>query len=117
MCSINRLNRITASRHRGGDAADADRIRAGPGLGMVVRRRSPEPLDTDRRQRHHRCGGGARNSRTDVRANAESTGLRSHSEPRIILEQTDKLPAEFSVSVASVEEIGLIVPRIKDPFS
>jgi hypothetical protein len=58
-------HRITASRHRGGDAADADRVRAGPGLGAAVRRRSPEPLDTDRRQRHHRCGGGARDPRTD----------------------------------------------------
>jgi hypothetical protein len=86
---------VTASGHRGGDAADADRIRAGPGLGVAVRRRSPEPLDTDRWQRHHHCGGGARNPRTDEqiapRANAGAAGLRCHSAPRIILEQIGKL--------------------------
>jgi hypothetical protein len=56
-------------------------------------------LDTDRRQSHHRCDGGARNPRTDEqiapRANAESTGLRFHSAPRITLEGIGTLSPEF----------------------
>ena len=52
----------------------------GPVWVWLVRRRSPEPLDADRRQRHHYLGGGARHPRIDQQTAPRANARHSRSE-------------------------------------